>query len=309
MVGTITGTALQVTGPFASVTGNIVAGSALNVVGTMTGTALQITGPFASVTGNVVAGSSLIAATVTSRLLTVATTADVYGVLSARAGTGSLQVINSVNPSLQVISGTGTQGELGMVTTAGQLSSSSTVGDLVLRAVGGGRLLLNTGLNSAAVVCSGTMVGINKSPTLPLDVNGSVRCTNNLFANNSSLGDCGLGSLYACFSHSSRFTTGGYSFLSDNTGATYINCSIGKQINFRCNNSQIATLNSSGGLTCSALYLPASGPFTGYTSQLYNNSNWVASGSNISQFNNNSGYVTSGSSPYFITNKARMSSR
>lgn len=50
----------------------------------------------------------------------------------------------------------------------------------------------------------------------------------------------------------------------------------------------------SGAVNANVVNLPGSS-FQGYTSQLTNNSGWVASGSNISQFNNDRGYVTNGS--------------
>ena len=177
-VGTIVGTALQVSGPFASCTGNVSVGSALNVLGTITGTSLQVIGPFASVSGNISIGSSLVAATLTGSFLKITGIANISGVLTSTAGTGGVQVANVTNPSVQLTSTTGTLGELGLVTSTSSFSSSATLGDVVLRSVGGGRVILNTGNGSAAITCVGTMVGINNAnPLYSVHINGDACAT------------------------------------------------------------------------------------------------------------------------------------
>lgn len=209
-IGTITGTALQINGPFASITGNLSIGSSLFASGTIVGTALQISGPFASVTGNVMVGSLLSAASVSSNFLQVASAANVGGILTAKGGTGGLQVVNVNNPSLQVSSSSGTFAEIAVASANSAFSSSAVTGDSIIRSVGGGRLLLNTNVGSAALICSGTMVGVNTSPGVALDVNGTGRCS---------------GSLSAMYQISSAPSTTGYSSfsaLTDNNSSTIL---------------------------------------------------------------------------------------
>lgn len=84
-------------------------------------------------------------------------------------------------------------------------------------------------------------VGIGTaSPSYKLDVLGNTRL------NNALIGDCGFGGNYAAFCHSSSFSTGGYGLLHDYLGETYLNCASGRNINFRINNANIGTWNSSG---------------------------------------------------------------
>lgn len=99
----------------------------------------------------------------------------------------------------------------------------------------------NTGLGLQAVLTSNGNLGIGTStPTQKMEVAGNARL------NNSIMGDVGFGSIYAAFAHSGSFSTGGYALLQQNNGETYLNCALGRNINIRQNNANMAVFDSNG---------------------------------------------------------------
>ncbi len=84
-------------------------------------------------------------------------------------------------------------------------------------------------------------VGVGRSnPSHKLDVNGNTRL------NNAVLGDCGFGTGFTAFCHSSTFNTGSYALLSQDIGETYLNCASGRNLRFRQNNTDMGIFDTNG---------------------------------------------------------------
>ncbi len=99
---------------------------------------------------------------------------------------GNLLVENTTNPTIALNTGT-YFADLGVATTAGALSSSSAIGDLVLRSQAG-KVFLQSGTGAAAMtIAASNKVGIGTtSPVQALDVNGSTNITGSIFFPNQA---------------------------------------------------------------------------------------------------------------------------
>jgi hypothetical protein len=93
---------------------------------------------------------------------------------------GNLLIQNSFSPTMTLNTGT-YSADLGVTTIAGGFSSSSAVGDVVLRSAAG-NVLLQSGTGVAAMtIATSNKVGIGTtSPVQALDVNGSASITGNI---------------------------------------------------------------------------------------------------------------------------------
>jgi hypothetical protein len=160
-----------------------------------------------------------------------------------------------------------------------------------MRMTSSGNLLINTTTDDT----------VNK-----LQVNGSGKFNAELTVDSAFIGQVPTyGATFAQFSQKSRVGAGEYSFLSENTGNTYINAKSGYSIGFRINNSNVALIDTSGnlglGVTLSAwsgyglpiIELPSGGTIVGAGSSATIGANWYYNSPNFI-------YKVSSGASYFI---------
>lgn len=145
----------------------------------------------------------------------------------------------------------------------GNWFSNTNSGDIVIRNMGG-NVVFGTGFQNAQLIISNTSVAIQ----------------------NTKIGDCGMGSAYSFFAHSSQYTSTNYALLQSSSGDTALNCVTGKKIKFRQNNTDVALLDSSGMILYAPLTLTNTTNFTGKTSQLTNDAGFLTSVSSTYVSNN-----------------------
>ena len=169
----------------------------------------------------------------------------IYGNLDV---SGSLRVTSSV-----FLSGVTTSPQSNVVTidtATGQLyyTASSAIGGGGGGSLSGGatdyvaRWASSTTLTTGSIFDNGTNVGIGTiTPTQKLQVDGDAVIRTTYIGNIPA-----FGTNYASISHVSRTGSGDYSFLSDNTGITYINAKVSNPILFRIDNIDVVKIDSTG---------------------------------------------------------------
>jgi hypothetical protein len=166
-------------------------------------------------------------------------------------------------------------------------------------------------------------VGIGtSSPSQKLEVSGGDALIRTAYIGNISA----FGTDYASFSHIARTGSGDYSFLSDNSGITYINAKASNSIKFRIDNIDKAIIDSSGnvgigtttpsnnlqvvgGVTATSFTGSFSGSFTapGATTQItYNNGGTLAADSGLVYSGSRVGIGSVLTEPYALPDRLRV---
>ena len=89
---------------------------------------------------------------------------------------------------------------------------------------------------------------LNTGITLKTDteITGNLDVGGDATINNAHVGVWSSNSAFACFSHETKNTTGGYALLQSSNGATYLNSNSGSELSLRQGNSSRLDINSSG---------------------------------------------------------------
>jgi hypothetical protein len=137
--------------------------------------------------------------------------------------------------------GTSSPGSYKLYVNGGQFGTLLKGGDL---GTGSDVVRMSKSDDSVAMLVRGDgRVGINtSSPTQLLHVNDGNAIIQTAYIGNISA----FGTSYASFSHIERTGSGDYSFLSDNSGITYINAKTSNSIRFRINNLDKVIINDAG---------------------------------------------------------------
>ena len=238
VTSSITATSLNITGAYASLSGNMQVGSALTAgslsgtfsivagfsyvgsslsVGSLvTSTALNITGPFASFAGNTTIGSNL-----TVGSLITATTLYIKGPYASIAGNISV----------------GTNLVAGSVITSTALNVTGPYASIAGNTSVGSSLVVGSVLTATALNVTGPYASISGF----LSTGSTARLYNAL------VGNIGFGTSLAGFQHNSLAANQtNYAMLQQNDGTTSINAASGKLLHFRNDNNTLANVSASG---------------------------------------------------------------
>ena len=200
---TITGTALMINGPYASITGTLNTGTLIaGSIGALVGSITALNA------GNVRMSGSLLAA------------AGIAGVTSGTSNSLiSLIAQSGSNLVLSFASGNGVTGSVlsiaSPVGVAGNWCSDAVVGDSVMRATTGSlRLLAGSGSGSSQIsLAQNNCVGINNTtPVYSLDISGQCRVSGNLSLGTTVRTDYGPGILTLGSSTNNLELAAGYGF-------------------------------------------------------------------------------------------------